>query len=110
MELWIRSQDRERITKIDEVYYSSDDYGYYVMCYKDQFTGYKLGKYKSKERALEVLDEIENLLIPKYVIRIDDNTQKVADFLNTGNEYIKAEGNGDVRNINNTFVYEMPEE
>lgn len=59
MELWIRSQDKERITKIDEVYYSSDDYGYYVMCYKDQFTGYKLGKYKSKERALEVLDEIE---------------------------------------------------
>ena len=61
MELWIRSQDKERITKIDEVYYSSDDYGHYVMCYKDQFTGYKLGKYKSKERVLEVLDEIQKL-------------------------------------------------
>lgn len=66
MELWIRSQDKERITKIDEVYYSSDDYGHYVMCYKDQFTGYKLGKYKSKERALEVLDEIQSFIENNY--------------------------------------------
>lgn len=66
MELWIRSQDKERITKIDEVYYSSDDYGYYVLCYKDQFTGYKLGKYKSKERALQVLDEIQSFIENNY--------------------------------------------
>lgn len=56
------------------------------------------------------MDEIQNILLPKYSIRIDGNTQNVADFLNVGGAYISAKNNGDIRNINNTFVYVMPKE
>lgn len=59
MELWIRSQDKKCLIKAKIIKYensclrgATDDDGWY----------YDLGKYK-KERALEVLDEIQHKLI-----------------------------------------------
>ena len=69
-----------------------------------------LGIYKTKQRALEVLDEITNLIKPKYLIRID-NHESINDFLNNeNNSYVSAEGVGMVSNINQTLYYEMPKE
>lgn len=62
MELWIRSQDRERLGKIILIEYHKDDYGYYLFGWRDKYEGSRLATYKSKERALEVLDEIEDLM------------------------------------------------
>lgn len=83
MELWIRSQDRERLVKINNIeiqhHYSYKDvhekyllpngsFEYrnvqkkdkyiksVIMCNDEIF----LGEYKTKKRALKVLDEIEN--------------------------------------------------
>lgn len=62
MDLWIRSQDREQLIKTNVVIYSY---------FEDKFTkglhiitndNYDLGIYKTKERALEVLDEIQEIL------------------------------------------------
>lgn len=60
MKLWIRSQDRKRLTKVEDIYMVED---------KDNFTSYignnivgHLGEYKKVGRALEVLDEIQKLL------------------------------------------------
>ena len=108
MELWIRSQDKKSLRIVSNINIIHED-GKTFICNYTGIANIKLGTYKTEQRALEVLDEIENLLNPKYLIRIDGNTQKIADFLNTGDEYIKAEGNGDIKNINNTFVYQMPE-
>lgn len=71
---------------------------------------YIFGEYETEQRALEVLDEITNLIKPKYLIRMD-NHGPVNDFLNNkNNSYVSAEGVGMVSNINQTLYYEMPKE
>ena len=59
MELWIRSQDREYLEKLEKIYLWKNSFGEYKIDGKSE-----LGTYKTKERALEVLDEIQKLLIP----------------------------------------------
>lgn len=69
MELWIRSQDRGSLVKVDNLYVSVGNYiCYYVEKGKEIPNTYyrpsgELGRYKTKERALEVLDEIQAYLM-----------------------------------------------
>ena len=59
MELWIRSQDKTILTKINEDIYIYDNLDKTSTIRTDKW---QLGTYKTKERALEVLDEIsENM-------------------------------------------------
>ena len=80
MELWIRSQDKTKLVKVDNIAYmdSSEDYEKEVHSLWNDCKGI-LGTYKSKERALEILDEIQKIFY---------NKQKY---------------------INNVVVYQMPE-
>ena len=92
MELWIRSQDRELLVlaKGFEFQYTSYDGGYQIFAvWQNNYQ--MVGKYKNKERALEVLDEIHQRLIDLQTIEIAPDSYKT----------IK-------RNIN--CVYEMPKE
>lgn len=67
MELWIRSQDKSKIVKVNELYSSlQEDFGTGKFgIYSSNANYYQkgrpllLGNYKSKERALEVLDKIQ---------------------------------------------------
>ena len=54
MELWVRSQDKTTLEKIDtiQICQNPDNTWFFN-------TGLVIGTYKSKERALEVLDEIQ---------------------------------------------------
>ena len=61
MELWFRSQDKCTLEKIT---YLSVGGTYRNEILADDCCS--IGKYKSKERALEVLDEIQQLLIEYY--------------------------------------------
>lgn len=111
MNLWIRSQDKEKLCKIENIKYmdTSDDFENDTHSLWNDNNGI-LGIYKTKQRALEVLDEITNLIKPKYLIRMD-NHGPVNDFLNNeNNSYVSAEGVGMVSNINQTLYYEMPKE
>lgn len=73
MELWIRSQDKERLIKVSNVQYTyrkgdlySDVRGkHYIGTYYDNLE--ILGEYATKERAIEVLDEIQDLLQNAYI-------------------------------------------
>lgn len=61
MNLWVRSQNKTKLVPInDELYIpnsrTGEDFGIF---YKDKMLGY----YKTKERALEVLDEIQNYIL-----------------------------------------------
>ena len=58
MELWIRSQDKYTLIKIEEIQICENPDRTWFMN-----AGIVLGKYKTKERALEVLDEIQHRLI-----------------------------------------------
>ncbi len=110
MELWIRSQDKTKIAKIDYVcigikdIFSDDDLA--------QIWGNEvipLGAYKTKERALEVLDEIQKLVKPKiittsYDCKCKDNPHDKLSF--------NVEMNPKKMEIQelSTYVYEMPED
>ena len=70
MELWIRSQDKIKLVNNCNLYISSEIKNEYII--EDLNNKYlKLGTYKTKERALEVLDEIQNIIIGKYAISLD---------------------------------------
>ena len=66
MELWIRSQDREKITKVNSVNVLGFEDKITIHGYIDDRNHFWLGTYKSKKRALEVLDEIQTIIRGKY--------------------------------------------
>ena len=104
MELWIRSQDREVLTKVIDVYKQADTNE--IWAYSDRCIKNCLGVYKTKERALEVLDEIQDLLVPKMVVKNEGNTIYGSD----GNVYTtNISGATDIQELS-TCVYQMPEE
>ena len=93
MELWIRSQDKEKLvlTKGFETQHTNYDGGCQIFAVWEN--NYQMvGKYKNKERALEVLDEIQKVLMPysEYKQEIDN---LIINYKNI-----------------DTCVYEMPKE
>ena len=64
MELWIRNQDKELLIKVDRIGIEEFDNGYGIVSYERIGTTneFGLGLYTTKERALEVLDEIQDLI------------------------------------------------
>jgi hypothetical protein len=104
MELWIRSQDRTKLTKAQDLSYIGDRNQ--IISYNLDTSTY-LGFYKNKERALEVLDEIQELLMP--IITIDHTVKPVMDIRATMQTYEVDESHMTVQSYK-TYVYEMPEE
>lgn len=114
MDLWIRTQNKTMFLKvmcimvIDQMKPLTSD-GFYVSSIEDN-TEYPLGKYATKERALEVIDEIQNLLSPRYIVKnppIDDEILK--SFSENG--IISPIKDADVQICQaNSIVYQMPEE
>lgn len=92
MELWIRSQDKKAIIKpINILLENSLDSGMTGIRGYFSNNSYKmLGFYKTEQRALEVLDEI----------------QKKINLINLGHDF----GSPMIDLKNPTYIYEMPEE
>lgn len=71
MELWIRSQDRRILAKIETINVDYRKQNVIIANYKqlnrDDEDYLLLGKYDTSERALEVLDKIQNEL-SNYVV------------------------------------------
>lgn len=99
MELWIRSQNKSFLVKADNVVIDNNGLSLYTHANKDcNDITYELGTYKTKERTLEVLDDIQDTLIAKYVTSLNSR----AAILETEEETTKA--------LKKMAVYEMPEE
>lgn len=63
MNLWIRSQDRDILMKVDNLLIDDEKNHIYTHNYVNNMKmSYTLGRYKTKERALEVLDEIQKTI------------------------------------------------
>lgn len=89
MDLWIRSQDRKNLDKVEdlEVYAGgnkSNNHFFIKSC------GNYLGEYETEKRALEVLDEIQKYIGDNF------NQEEVSQFLGL--------------NAKNRMIYEMPKE
>lgn len=102
MELWIRSQDKESLIKANNIYIicncpempSTSSYSLYnYNKLKESWFGDFLGKYKTKERALEVLDDIEDKLINCTFAKKQNGLGETLDFM-----------------PNSIYVYTMPKE
>jgi len=70
MDLWIRSQDRKYLGKINEVLYAKVEDKHTLYIHLAHMT-FPLGVYESEERALEVLYEIQYQITLGYKIKID---------------------------------------
>lgn len=101
MELWIRSQDKETLVKVDDISIEMNMiYGYF-----DKSTEYEhLGNYATKERAIEVLDEIQNIIKKKDIIT------NCKGLLSLVNNKSLDEANKILERIEEIAVYEMPKE
>ena len=128
MDLWIRSQDRQELYLIkDKLYLAKGalvqtsvtpyeiEQHYEIRC---RFVDDILGEYKSKEGALKVLDEIQDLLHPKYLakakslLRPEDvkHEKKILEDINECG-FVTSIPQFDVEPINTGIVvYNMPKE
>ena len=66
-----------------------------------------LGTYKTKERALEVLDEIQNILKPKYILNTSSIKPDGDFYEENGVIFQKYDANAEIEELS-TFVYQMP--
>lgn len=83
MEIWIRSQDRRTLINVNKIQIAD-----FRDMYKNAIWGNDvlLGKYSTRQKALKVIDMIENFInsLDKYVIENDNysgmpSLRKVAD-------------------------------
>lgn len=89
MDLWIRSQDRRISQKVDNIFLNANYENKRISSLVDDYE-VELATYKTKERALEVLDEIQEAQL--------------------GNFHYRCSSNVKVSSKEDTIVYEMPEE
>lgn len=96
MELWIRSQDKLDLIKCKSIHIeeipSSKEVA--ILCYASGDKYSIVGDYETKERALEVLDEIQ-------------------EYINNNCEFIEEKRHtimGTYRDVIETSVFQMPKE
>lgn len=87
MNLWIRSQDKEVLTRVVDIWKDADKNEIWA---QSSFAIKNcLGIYKTKERVIEVLDEIQNKI----------------NLINLGHDF----GSPMIDLKNPTYIYQMPE-
>ncbi len=117
MELWVRSQTKEILKKTNNIELEYLDFKKYSYAKDIQSkgewairgNGETIGQYKSKQRALEILDEIQNILKPViittgYECDIKDNPIDKTCF-----NLEMIPNKTEIQQIT-SYVYEMPEE
>lgn len=115
MELWITTQDNECLMKIDRL-----DYDYASSEHRIVANGFQtlIGKYKSRERALEILKEISNRITNKYIVKPKclikpSDMMKEKEYLDNtyDGDFIMQPSAYEIEPINpNVVYYEMPKE
>ena len=115
MELWIRSQDKECLMKVNRLDCDLRNGLYFIVA--DGFK-VRLATYESEERALEVLDDIATTIKNRYIVKPnvilkqDDiaKEHKRLNYLYSG-EFIMENPPYEIVPINSNIIYfEMPEE
>ena len=119
MELWIRSQNKEILAKVEDlcveegVHCDELEDGYDIINIH-----YRFGRYKTKERALQILDEIQNkiktllYLKPNSFLKLDDIKAGKSYFEELNKiDFITCDNNFEIIPISTgIFTYEMPKE
>lgn len=107
MKLYIRSQDRMRLIPNPNLYVVESE-SREVTYIGDTMVGH-IGEYKTKERALEVLDEIQDILNPKIML-INNSKESFDNFLESGGIIVQPSNTKTDFQQLDTCVYQMPQE
>lgn len=116
--LWIRSQDKHILAKYNRFAVSqvTPNTQAQVMGFIGNDFGYEtLGRYETKERALEVLDEIQNLLFNKEIkiesleVQQEKEYKKIKELIKNGTYHFIPESSAEYIEPS-CIVYEMPKE
>lgn len=75
MNLWIRSQDKRILQKVDNIFLDANYENKRISTYDGD--NIELGTYETKERALEILDEIEERIMLINTINIAKDTDSL---------------------------------
>lgn len=101
MNLWIRTQNKIKLTKVNDIQIDKVSDGFQIINYSENNYVIILGLYKTKERALEVLDEIEErIMIINTISLVKDSVSLIAYKNALSEEKIKGIG----------YPYQMPKE
>lgn len=103
MELWVRSQDKTFLRKVNTIGIVEGRDFWSI----DENLTVSFGKYKTKERALEILDEIQMLLQP--IIKYKPIVQEEYNTLYPYKNFVKVDDNMEIKELS-AFVYNMPKE
>lgn len=119
MDLWIRSQNKDSLIKAEKI-----ELIYDYLCTEDiqlihiETDKGRIGSYSTQERALEVLDDIQNKMNPKYFYKKSclmkpEETEKMETNLQQKHnaDFIVGFASDEIEPLSNdVLVYEMPEE
>ena len=105
MNLWVRSQDKRILQKVDNIFLDANYENKRISTYDGD--NIELGTYKTKERAIEVLDEIQGLLQP--IIKYEPIVQEEYNPSYTYKHFVKVDDNIEIKELS-TFVYQMPKD
>ena len=113
MDLWILSQDKEMLCKAEFVELMHDDPVYAKIYLNGKFPDLIVGCYE-KQRAVEVLGEIQKLLMNDVVLfkNIDISPKDLKSIgIDNACVYSTKDNNSQIEHIHRDFVvYKMPEE
>ena len=101
----MRSQDKRILQKVDNIFLDANYENKRISTYDGD--NIELGTYKTKERAIEVLDEIQSLLQP--TIEYKPIVQEEYNPAYTYKHFVKVDDNIEIKELS-TFVYQMPAE
>lgn len=106
MNLWVRSQDKRILQKVDNIFLDANYDNKRISTYDGD--NVELGTYKTKERAIEVLNEIQDILKPKYILDTSSIKPDGNFYEENGMIFQKYNANAEIKELS-TFVYQMPE-
>ena len=113
MNLWIRTQDKKALTKVENIQVLEVHDGRWILIsFNKESEDVTLGVYESVEKALEILDKIQSLIRggiiirPKHLVELED-AKHYYELLN--NREVSIFGREmDVLNTGTDVVFEMP--
>ena len=102
MDLWIRSQNRTKLLKVDNLEVKITPTGYCIFAYSMN-KEYCIGNYKTFDRLIEILDEIGTIKFYKYLANLD-----IKSFANVLDNNCSKEKQADI--LLKMSIYQMPQE
>jgi hypothetical protein len=116
MELWIRSQNKQKLSKVDDIYYVADGDFWAIRTNRSSLNN--AGLYATEQRCLEIIDEIQKILQHNGLLVVKDidisgltrkDFEPFKPLVYTSESDFNKKGEISFNQLS-SYVYEMPQE